>query len=386
MKSLLLLAFFCISCVTYRQDLPVKSESHDSTANDPFTKEKVLVEQFQQLLSAGVPGIVAVVYSDEGWWHYADGLAKIEDKTEMNISHLHYLQSVAKTFQSVAILKLYEEGKIDLDASIANYLPSEYSKMLPRADDITVRMLMSHTSGLPEYNDHPINITQLLQTPEKLFTTQEYLKVINGKQLNFEPNTRYQYRNTNYVLLSLISDQITGDHAKHISEVIFKPLGLNETYYKREAGYLTYENIVNTYWDRHSDGILENVSQMQRTNVESMIGDDGIVSTPKDAVKFLKGLMEGKLIKPETLEIMKQGYVLKNGKTDYGLGLDHATMGEKPAFGHSGGGLGAGCQLYYFPHNNTYFFIGINMGVVTEGPVTDKAEPILKEINVLMAK
>jgi hypothetical protein len=68
---------------------------------------------------------------------------------------------------------------------------------------------------------------------------------------------------------------------KLISEVIFKPLGLTNTFYRNEPGYLKYPEIVNSYWDRYSDGILENASQLQRMNVSTLVGDDGIVTTPE---------------------------------------------------------------------------------------------------------
>ena len=374
-----------VGCRLYKQDLETNC-TEILVRNNPYTKEDKLVSLFEELLETGIPGVGAVVYSDEGWWQYSSGLAKIETKEKMKPCHLHYLQSIAKTYQAVAILKLYEKGKLELDHPINQYLPEKYVKMIPRSNEITVRMLLNHTSGLPEYNSHPINITQLLQNPEKFFSTEEYFKVIDGKPLDFEPGSKYSYRNLNYELLSLIADQLTGNHAKHITALIFQPLGLSNSYYRNEDGYLAYPQIYNSYWDRHSDGILENVSQMQQTNVSSMIGDDGIVATPKDAVMFLKGLMEGKILKLESVELMKAGFELSNGKIEYGLGLDHADFGGKKAFGHSGGGLGAGCQLYFIPDNNTYFFIGINMGSITESPITDAAAPILKEIHQVLAK
>jgi D-alanyl-D-alanine carboxypeptidase len=320
MKSLVLLSILFISSHwVIGQDL-TNTCANGSPVNDPFTKENKLVPLLEELVNAGVPGVSLAVYSDEGWWEYSAGFAKIESKTKMASCHLNYLQSISKTYQATAILKLYEEGNIDLDQTIDAYLPKEYASMISRANEITVRMLLSHTSGIPEYNDHPVNITQLLQTPEIRLTTMDYLKVIDKKPLDFDPGTKYLYRNTNYLLLSLISDEITGDHAKHISEVIFNPLELDQTYYRNEDGYLNYPELNNAYWDRHSDGILENVTEMQRVNVSSLIGDDGIVSTPKDAVRFLKALLAGEIISLETLKIMKQGLVLKSGKMEYGLG------------------------------------------------------------------
>src|SRR6185503_4533694 len=107
-------------------------------------------------------------------------------------------------------------------------------------------------------------------------------KTIEGKPLTFVPGSKYSYRNTNYLLLALMTDAITGDHAKFISETIFAPLELSNTFYRHEAGYIDYPLLTNSYWDRYSDGAVENVSQMQRMNVSTLIGDDGIVTTPVD--------------------------------------------------------------------------------------------------------
>jgi D-alanyl-D-alanine carboxypeptidase len=240
-----------------------------------------------------------------------------------------------------------------------------------------MEMLLNHTSGIPEYNSQTDYVTKLLQHPDYPFVPEDYLRYIGGKPLDFEPGTKYSYRNTNYVLLALIADAITGDHAAYLSETIFKPLGLTNTFYRHEPGYLNYPQLINTYWDRHSNGILENVSQMQRNNVASLIGDDGIVATPVDAVKFLRGLMEGQLLEPSTLELMMTWVNDKNGNPTYGMGLDYATFLDEVGYGHSGGGLGAGCNLYYFPKQNVYVFIGINIGTVTDSPIQKTAEKTL---------
>ncbi len=70
-----------------------------------------------------------------------------------------------------------------------------------------------------------------------------------------------------------------------------------------------------------------------------------------------------------------------DGKPEYGLGLDYATFNDLPAIGHSGGGLGAGCQLYYIPSKNIYFFLGINIGTVTESPIFEKATPVVENLH-----
>jgi D-alanyl-D-alanine carboxypeptidase len=366
MKKLLILISIALftQCAVYRAALPVETCSSSTSEN----KQQVEAT-LDELINGGVPGVALAVYSENELWSTAKGLAKIETSTQMQTCHLQYLQSISKTYMAVAVLKLHEEGKINLDESFAAYLPVKHNKKITRANEITVRMLLNHTSGIAEYNFAPSYVSELLQHPDQIFSPEDYLGYIDGKPLDFEPGSKYSYRNTNYVILALMVDAITGDHAKYISEVIFKPLGLTNTFYRASENYLTYPMLVNTYWDRHSNGILENVSLLQRTNVASMIGDDGIVTTPEDAVRFLKGLMENQLLNESTKNEKKTITRDTKGNERYGLGLARATMVGQIGYGHSGGGIGAGCELYYFPEKKKYVFVAINLGTVTESPL-----------------
>jgi D-alanyl-D-alanine carboxypeptidase len=181
-------------------------------------------------------------------------------------------------------------------------------------------------------------------------------------------------------------DALTGDHALFIQDNIFAPLGLTQTFYRNDKTYPNYPMLVNSYWDRYSDGILENVSQMQRNNVSSLIGDDGIVATPTDAILFLKGLNEGKLLSSSTLEQMKTWVKDNKGNPKYGLGLGYGILHGAEAYGHSGGGIGAGCDLRYFPANGVYMFVAVNLGTVTESPIHKEAEKMLSEIQQILVK
>ena len=380
MKKYLFLAILLRSLSTFSQGLPIVSCAESSTSNPNFSKAKQLQQALDEITRLSVPGISMAIYSPEGWWLGSSGFAKIEDQTPMQNCHLLYSQSVAKLYLAVGILKLVEEGKIELDASMTKYLPQKYRRYIADSTKITVRMLMNHTSGIPEYNFAPAYVSKLLQHPEYDFTQEEYLAYIKGKPLDFPPGSKYAYRNTNYVILSLIADSITGDHAKWITEKIFKPLDLTNTFYRYEPGYLTYTNLVNSYWDRHGDGAIENISALQRNNVACLYGDDGIVATPEDYVKFLKGLMEGKLLAASSMEQMKTFVKDKKGNPTYGLGLDYNITSGQISYGHSGGGIAAGCQLYYFPEKNVYYFIGINLGTITDSPLHVAVEKTLNEI------
>ncbi len=384
---LLIISLFLIACNDYAQDTEVATCSLINPINSTYSKAEELQQVLNELIKKGVPGVAVAIYSNEEWWSASAGYSKIESQTPMEVCQLQYMQSVSKTYMAVVILKLYEQGSIDLHAPIEQYLPAKYLKYLPNIKNVTVYMLLNHTSGIPEYNFQPAYVSKLLSHPDYFFSSEEYLRFIQGKPLNFVPGTRYSYCNTNYLLLALMADSITGNHARYMTNEIFDPLGLTETFYRNEAGYLTYPLLVNTYWDRYSNSIVENVSRMQQTNVASLVGDDGIVATPGDAVLFLKGLMEGNILSQETLELMKTWVNDKNGKPTYGLGLDYATFNNQTAYGHSGGGLGSGCNLYYFPDQNIYLFIAINLGTVTDSPIFKKAEPVLdKFFEVLLSE
>lgn len=370
MKKLLLflLCILLLGCSKYVADIQT---THCSDRVDVVSNSKAgdLERVLEQIVEKGVPGVVMAVQTDEGLWTAAKGYAKLEDKTAMEACHLQYLQSISKTYLAVAILKLYEQGKIFLDDPIKNYLPERYYRYLTNADMITVRMLLNHTSGIPDYNFQPAYVTYLLQHPDHYFVPEDYLKYIKGKKPMFAPGSKHVYSNINYVVLSMIADSVSGSHAKLISETVLKPLQLVHTHYRGDPGYLTYPELTNSYWDRYSNGIVENVSRFQRMNVSTLVGDDGIVTTPADAIKFLQGLVEGKLLSDSTFQQMRTWVKNNNGAPVYGLGLSHRVINGYEAFGHSGGGIGAGCELYYFPEKKIYYFIAINLGTVTDSPL-----------------
>jgi D-alanyl-D-alanine carboxypeptidase len=97
-------------------------------------------------------------------------------------------------------------------------------------------------------------------------------------------------------------------------------------------------------------------------------------------------LMEGKLVSQNTLEIMQEWVVNRNEKPVYGLGLNTAQFQEFQGIGHSGGGLGSGCQLYYFPEKDVYIFLAVNLGTVTQSPIHKEVESLLDEIYQVILK
>jgi D-alanyl-D-alanine carboxypeptidase len=342
--------------------------------NHGYSKAAALDSIMKHYTTNALPGLAVAVYTEkEGWWAGTGGYANIEKKVPMQKCHLQYLQSVSKTYMAVAILQLKDQGKIHLDEPITKYLPTQYSQYITDAGSITVRMLLNQVSGVPEYNSEPSFVSEVILHPLKNFSASDCLKSIAGKPLRFTPGSKYEYINTNYLLLSLIGDAITGDHATFIKKNIFKPLGLNNSSYGKGHGYLKGLNMPESYWDVFNNGVPVNITGFQQSTVVSSKGDDGIVCTTVDAIKFMKGLMEGKLLKPESLKEMLDFVKDEKGNKRYGMGLIYFDFGGIEAWGHGGGGVGAGCGLLYIPSHKTYAFFSTNLGVFIESELVKKA-------------
>ncbi len=359
----------------------------DVDLNNSYSKASALQAAMDKYTAKDLPGLSVAVYSEEeGWWAGASGYAKLESKTPMTVCNLQYLQSVSKTYMAVAILQLHEEKKIILDAPITKYLAVKHTRYIKDADKITVRMLLNHTSGIAEYISHPKYVQYVLLQPTKVFPVEDALQLLKGEEPQFPPGSKYTYTNTNYLLLAMIGDAITGNHAKYIAQHIFQILQMKHSYYHPETMQMNHPELPDSYWDLLSTGRPANITQMQRVNVAPLKGDDGVVSTTTDAVKFLKGLMEGKLLKDSSMKLMQQWVNNDEGKPVYGLGLIHFDLEGIVGYGHGGGGLGAGCVLVYIPSKKAYLFLATNTGVVVDGRGGIKANDAKNDILAILLK
>ncbi len=353
----------------------------DPKLNPSYSKAAAVRAVMERYVGIGLPGVaVAVQTETEGWWADAAGYSRTEDKTPMRPEHMHYLQSVAKTFMATVILQLAEKGKLGLDDPVSRHLPAWAAGDLSNAGDVTVRMLLSHTSGVPEYTVRPKYVSRVLMHPLETMSLRDNLSYIKGEAPLFPPGSRYAYTNTNFMLLAMIADAVTGDHVAYMNDHIFKPLGMTQTRYLRSPADLDGLPVVDSYWDILGTGEPANITPMQKANVASMKGDDGIVCAPVDAVKFITGLMDGKLLSARSLALMMSTVKNDKGEPVYGLGLSYLQAGGIEAWGHGGGGIGAGCLLLYIPAAKTGLFMATNLGILLETPLTKKADPMKLEI------
>jgi D-alanyl-D-alanine carboxypeptidase len=384
MKRLILFTVLLFSCLAPGlQTLSQQNRSCDLgiTMNPTFSKSSVLDSILRKYAPVILPGVSLAVYTErEGWWAGSAGYASLEKKVPMETCHVQYIQSVTKMYMAVEILQLKEQGLLDLDAQVTKYLPAKYAKCIQDADMITIRMLLNHTSGIPEYNDEPGFVSRVMMHPSDNFTSEDCFHAIAGRQLLFAPGSRYSYSNTNYLVLAAIGDAITGDHAAYIRKHLFEKLQLKNSFYDRGNQYLNGLHLPESYWDILNCGNAANITVLQKMTVACSKGDDGIVCTPADAVLFLRGLFDGKLLNTSSMEEMMHFVKDKNGKDKYGMGMFSLDLGGLTAYGHGGGGVGSGCGLIYVPSHKTYLFIATNLGVLVDGKLPAKADAMKTEI------
>lgn len=347
----------------------------------PEAKKEAVSQLLKKYIAMGIPGLSVSVYTPKtGMWSQAEGYANMENKVPLTTNHVHYLQSVSKTYMATIILMLVENGKINLSDNITKFLDYKWLKDIEGTDLITIKMLLNHTSGLPEYSTDPLLVSQIIQNPLQVLTVEQMLSFIGDKELLFKPGSSYQYRNTNYALLSLVADKITGNHIDFLQVNIIEKLGLSATFYLSQENYKNELNLVDAYWDVLQEDLPVNISKLQLANVASMKGDDGLVASSKDAVKFMQGLVSGALLKPSSLALMQEWVSNEEKDPKYGLGLTYFDLDVTYGIGHSGGGVGAGCVLIYLPELEAIVFIATNFNTMMDSPLRKRAENLQLDI------
>ena len=304
------------------------SVAQSINAIDPALRESIDRIARQVLEQTGVPSAsVAVVQHGKLVYTHAYGSARLAtDKTpaipatpEMRYS----IGSISKQFTATAILLLQEEGKLSLDDPIGKYLPG-----LTRGDEVTIRQILSHTSGYQDYWPEDYVMTTMLP-PE---TAQQIIDTWGKKPLDFEPGTQWQYSNTNFVIAGAIVEKVTGaPYFDFLAHRIFRPLGMTSVWNSDQAK-LTQVDATPYY--RHAVGPLR---VAPKEGLGWMFAAGELAMTAHDLALWDESLLAQSVLKPESYKQMFTEVMLKNGQgTHYGLGVDVRDYNGHRSIEHSG--------------------------------------------------
>ncbi|MGH8191323.1 MAG: serine hydrolase domain-containing protein [Rhodanobacteraceae bacterium] len=304
------------------------------------------------LKQSGVPSAsIAVVQDGKLAYLHAYGDARLQPKTAATPGMRYSIGSISKQFTVAAILILQQRGKLSLGDKVAKYFPE-----LTDADHITIRQILSHTSGYQDYWPQ-----DYLMPPMKLPTTPQAIMDKWGKMpLDFPPGTQWQYSNTNYVIAGSIVKKLTGQTPfEFLEKNVFTPLGVTNEY---DTNLHALPATDARGYSRYALGPLH---LSEKEGVDWMFGAGELALTASDLAKWDVAMIGDKLLQPASWKEMETEVVLNNGLgTNYGLGVAVGRMDGHRMIAHDGEVMGFTAGNYVFPDDHAAVVVLTNQDAV----------------------
>jgi len=290
-----------------------------------------LSQQLQNVLDEAITnynikGLSAALQTVNGeTWTGVAGVS--HDTISIKDDMLFGIGSITKNFIATIILQLYEEESLNLNDSLHTWLPN-----FQNIDSTTtIKQLLNHTSGIYNYLMYPGIDDTILVYESKIWTPEEILEKF-VLEAYFAPGTNWEYSNTNYILLGLIIEEVTGNSLlDELHNRLFIPLDLSSTFLYPDEEFIGIRSHCWIPWNNN----LIDVTEFENSSWYSVYWAAGaIMSIPEQLVKWQKGLYEGNLLNDSTLEIMKQPAPYSDGS--YGLGTQIGSLNGEWVYGHVG--------------------------------------------------
>ncbi len=307
-------------------------------------------------------GVVVVYHNGEKVYEQARGLANFETKEMLTTDHVFRLASLTKQFTAATILTLAEEGKLDLDASIDAYVPN-----FPLQEKtVTVRQLLTHTSGLFSYT----NLPNLMDFWDKEHSTQMLLDLTKDKEFVTEPGARYAYNNTGYTLLGAIIENLT-DKSWH--QAVLDRLATPHKITSLNTGLEEANTaLMASGHTKTKDGFSRET--MFHMSIPHAAG--ALISTAEDMAKWQEALHTGQVLQRRMYQQMISPMTLTDGEvSDYGFGLGISEIQGVRSYEHSGGIPGFATYALYVPDARVNVVVYTNGGLDSWTP-SDTARAI----------
>jgi len=302
---------------------------------DPARAARIDADVQAILARTHTPGaVVAVVQDGRVVYRKAYGLRDRERGLAVDTGTPFEIGSITKQFTAAAILQLQEAHALDIDARLATILPDA-----PHADEVTLRQLLSHTSGLPEY----LEGDDVEAWASKPHAFDEIIARVAGKPLVFAPGSRMAYCNTGYVLLGRVIEVVSHQRYRdYVRTHLLRRAGMTHTATVADEPRLA--GMAVGYHVR--DGRAERAPSID----DSVGGAAGhLVSTVDDMIRWSRALARGEIVGDASYRLMSTATPLAEGSADYGLGLFVDRVRDQPRIGHTGGSFGFTSANEFFP-------------------------------------
>jgi len=332
----------CIAAALFSTVLPCSAE--------PLLPESAIDQLVQRILAGtGVPSASIAVVRDKSVYAKAYGQARVNPKMPASPEMRYKIASNSKQIAATAVLLLAQDGKLSLDDKVARFFPT-----LTRAGEVSLRQLLSHTSGYQDY--YPLDYVAPFMVRDT--TAAQILDGWAKKPLDFDPGTRWQYSNTNYVIIGQIIEKVTGAPLiDFLRARIFAPLGMKSVI-----------DVTREHWSASDPAGYSQfaLAPAHETTIEGdgwMYAAGELAMTARDLALWDTSLIEGRILKPESMKALTTEVLLSGGSgTRYALGLEvSATAKGNRRWAHSGGAAG------YFSRNAVFPDDKVSITVLTNG-------------------
>jgi len=320
--------FVCPALFSLLLIAPAAASAQTVNAISPDLRNQVDRIAEQVLQGTGVPSAsVAIVQHGKLIYTHAYGFARLATDSSpavpANPDMRYSIGSISKQFTATAILLLQEEGKLSIDDPVGKYIPG-----LTRGNDVTIREILSHTSGYQDYWPEDYVMTTMMR-PE---TADQIIDTWGKKPLDFEPGTQWQYSNTNFVIAGRIVEVVSGEpYWNFLTEHIFRPLGMTSVW-NSDMKKLTPPDATPYY--RHALGPLR---VAPNEGLGWMFAAGELAMTPHDLALWDESLIARSILKQASYKEMFTEVKLKDGEgTHYGLGVEVRDRDGHRSIEHSG--------------------------------------------------
>jgi len=330
------------------------------------TQLQIVLEDAVNSPETVFPGALLYVSSpDLGAWSGVAGLGNIETETAIRADDKFRAGSIIKPMIAVVILQLVEEGKLFLDDPMTAVLPESVTTKFSYSDQITVRMLLNHTSGIADCIGPAMN--EIIADLAKVWETDEWLDVAAAQEPYFAPGEGWMYSNTDYILLGLVIEQATGrSWRESLRERIIEKLNLENTLLPEPGNLSIPGNYAHGYMDLGAG--LVDVTEVDPSMADAA-GGSALVTTTTDLARFLEAVLAGEffqntgtLAEMLTFVDIPEGNSPISGLVGYGLGMMKSSFPDSiEMIGHSGDTAGFSSFTFHLP----------TQGITISGLVSD---------------
>jgi len=340
--------------------------------------EKIIDAMFREILTNNSPGAaVLVARNGKILFEKGYGLANIGDRVPVTPQTKFRIGSMTKQFTAAAILKLHEQGKLNLDDKLSKFIP-EY----PRGDEVTIHQLLTHTSGIHNCTSKP----DFLQNLGVYIKPEDWIKSFENDPYDFDPGSKWSYSNSGYVLLAFISEKVSGEkYENFMRENFFEPLGMTNTGVCNSSDILEHEACGYSYQ-------AGQVKKALYWDMSHGYGGGNLYSTVGDLYRWNEALFNGKALNKASLEAAFTPVHTPDDNTPrfdgYGYGFIIQKLGGLNEISHGGGLHGFLSYMLRIPKENLTVAVllntfpesapGMHYGLAEEIAqlyLTDKMEP-----------